>query len=47
MPSRQPTWAGFFVLGNVVLVTVISTIFIGWISVAAGAFEIVHAFWTK
>lgn len=39
--------AGFFVLGNVVLVTVISTIFIGWISIAAGAFEIVHAFWTK
>jgi len=39
--------AGFFALGNVVLVTVISTIFIGWISIAAGAFEIVHAFWTK
>ena len=39
--------AGFFVLGNVVLVTVISTIFIGWISIVAGAFEIVHAFWTK
>jgi uncharacterized membrane protein HdeD (DUF308 family) len=39
--------AGFFVLGNVVLATVISTIFIGWISIVAGAFEIVHAFWTK
>ena len=39
--------AGFFVLGDVVLATVISTIFIGWISIVAGAFEIVHAFWTK
>ena len=29
------------------LVTVISTIFIGWVSIIAGAFEIVHAFWTK
>ena len=39
--------AGFFVLGDVMLVTVISTIFIGWVSIFAGAFEIVHAFWTK
>jgi uncharacterized membrane protein HdeD (DUF308 family) len=39
--------AGILVLGDVVLVTVISTIFIGWVSIAAGAFEIVHAFWTK
>jgi uncharacterized membrane protein HdeD (DUF308 family) len=39
--------AGILVLGDVVLVTVISTIFIGWISIAAGAFEIIHAFWTK
>ncbi len=39
--------AGFLVLGDVMLVTVISTIFIGWVSIIAGAFEIVHAFWTK
>ena len=39
--------AGFLVLGDVVLVTVISTMFIGWISIIAGAFEVIHAFWTK
>jgi uncharacterized membrane protein HdeD (DUF308 family) len=39
--------AGFLVLGDVVLVTVVSTIFIGLMAIAAGAFEIIHAFWTK
>lgn len=39
--------AGFLVLGDVVLFTVISAIFIGWTAIVAGAFEIVHAFWTK
>jgi len=39
--------AGFLVLGDVMLVTVISTMFIGMISIAAGGFEIIHAFWTK
>jgi uncharacterized membrane protein HdeD (DUF308 family) len=39
--------AGFLVLGDVVLVTVISTIFIGMMSIATGAFEVIHAFWTK
>ena len=39
--------AGFFVLGDVMLVTVISTMFIGWVSMFTGVFEIVHAFWTK
>ncbi len=39
--------AGFLVLGDVMLVTVISTMFIGWVSIAAGAFEVIHAFWTK
>lgn len=39
--------AGFLVLGDVMLVTVISTIFIGMMSIAAGAFEVIHAFWTK
>ena len=35
------------VLGDIMLVTLISTIFIGWVSIFTGAFEIVHAFWTK
>ena len=39
--------AGFLILGDVMLVTVVSTIFIGWVSIFAGVFEIVHAFWTK
>jgi uncharacterized membrane protein HdeD (DUF308 family) len=39
--------AGVLVLGDVVLVTVISTMFIGWMSIAVGAFEVIHAFWTK
>jgi uncharacterized membrane protein HdeD (DUF308 family) len=39
--------AGLFVLGDVVLATLISTIFIGIMALVAGAFEIVHAFWTK
>jgi uncharacterized membrane protein HdeD (DUF308 family) len=39
--------AGFSVLGDIVLFTVISTIFIGLMSIVAGAFEVIHAFWTK
>ena len=39
--------AGFFVLGDVVFFTLISTIFIGWMAIVTGAFEIIHAFWTK
>ena len=39
--------AGFFVLGDVVFFTLISTIFIGWMAIFTGAFEIIHAFWTK
>lgn len=39
--------AGLMVLGDVALFTVISTIFIGWVAIFAGGFEIVHAFWTK
>jgi uncharacterized membrane protein HdeD (DUF308 family) len=39
--------AGFMVLGDVVLFTVISALFIGWMAIAVGAFEIVHAFWTR
>lgn len=39
--------AGILVLGDIMMVTMISTIFIGWVSIIAGAFEIVHAFWTK
>jgi uncharacterized membrane protein HdeD (DUF308 family) len=39
--------AGILVLGDITLVTLISTMFIGWVSIIVGAFEIVHAFWTK
>jgi uncharacterized membrane protein HdeD (DUF308 family) len=39
--------AGLLVLGDVVLVTMISTMFIGWVAIITGAFEIIHAFWTK
>jgi uncharacterized membrane protein HdeD (DUF308 family) len=39
--------AGFLVLGDVVFFTLISTIFIGWMAIFTGAFEIIHAFWTK
>lgn len=36
--------AGIFVLGDVVLASVISAIFIGWAILIAGVLEIVHAF---
>jgi len=39
--------AGILVLGDIMLVTLISTIFIGWVSIFTGGFEVVHAFWTK
>lgn len=39
--------AGVLVLGDIAVATLISTIFIGWVAIVAGAFEIVHAFWTK
>lgn len=39
--------AGTLVLSDIVLFTVVSTIFIGWMALAVGAFEVVHAFWTK
>jgi uncharacterized membrane protein HdeD (DUF308 family) len=39
--------AGVFVLGDVVLATLLSTVFVGAVAVVAGGFEIVHAFWTK
>jgi uncharacterized membrane protein HdeD (DUF308 family) len=39
--------AGIVVLGDVVLVTVISAVVIGVTAIIAGAFEIFHAFWTK
>ena len=39
--------AGIIVLGDVVLVSVISTMFIGWAAIVIGAFEVIHAFWTK
>ncbi len=36
--------AGAFVLGDAVLASVVSAIFIGWVIVIAGILEIVHAF---
>ena len=39
--------AGIVVLGDVVLAAIVSAIFIGICAVAAGVFEIFHAFWTK
>lgn len=53
-----PTWVrvllgivlilgGLFVLGDVALATFISTLFIGYTAIVVGAFEIIHAFWTK
>jgi uncharacterized membrane protein HdeD (DUF308 family) len=56
--SAPPLWArillgvvfivaGILVLGDLTLATLISTLFIGAMAIAAGAFEIVHAFWTK
>jgi uncharacterized membrane protein HdeD (DUF308 family) len=38
---------GLLVLADVGLFTVISAIFIGWTAIVVGAFEIVHAFWTR
>jgi uncharacterized membrane protein HdeD (DUF308 family) len=56
--STPPTWvrillgvvlvlAGLFVLGDVTLATLVSTLFIAAMAIVAGAFEIIHAFWTK
>ncbi|WEX10751.1 HdeD family acid-resistance protein [Chelativorans sp. AA-79] len=53
-----PTWlrvllgivlivGGIFVLGDVALATLVSTLFIGITAIVVGAFEIIHAFWTK
>ena len=56
--SVPPTWlrillgivlilGGVFVLGDVALATLVSTLFIGYTAIIVGAFEILHAFWTK
>jgi uncharacterized membrane protein HdeD (DUF308 family) len=53
-----PTWicvllgvifllAGLVVLGDVVAATIVSAVLIGACAIVGGAFEIVHAFWTK
>jgi len=39
--------AGILVLGDVMIATLLSAMFIGVMAIIAGAFEIVHAFWTK
>lgn len=57
-PGALPVWVrvllgivfilvGLFVLGDVVLATIISTIVIGLCAIIGGVFEIIHAFWTK
>jgi uncharacterized membrane protein HdeD (DUF308 family) len=56
--SVPPTWvrlllgivliiAGILVLGDIAIATLISAFVIGFIAVVVGAFEIIHAFWTK
>jgi uncharacterized membrane protein HdeD (DUF308 family) len=53
-----PTWlrvllgivmilGGIFVLGDIALATLFSTLFIGFTAIVVGAFEVIHAFWTK
>jgi uncharacterized membrane protein HdeD (DUF308 family) len=53
-----PTWlrvllgivlivGGLFVLGDIGLATLVSTLLIGFTAIVVGAFEIIHAFWTK
>ncbi|WP_347341888.1 DUF308 domain-containing protein [Bradyrhizobium ottawaense] len=39
--------AGLLALGDLAFATVVSVKLIGLIAIAAGAFEIAHAFWTK
>lgn len=38
---------GLFVLGDIALATLVSTLFIGYTAIVIGAFEVVHSFWTK
>ena len=38
---------GVLVLGDVALATLVSTLFIGFTAIVVGAFEILHAFWSK
>jgi uncharacterized membrane protein HdeD (DUF308 family) len=38
---------GLFVLGDIALATFVSVLFIGFTAIAVGAFEVIHAFWTK
>jgi len=57
-PSPAPFWlcallgavmiaAGVFALGDIAFATLISVKLIGLTAIAAGGFEIVHAFWTR
>jgi len=56
--SVPPTWirvllgivlilAGILVLGDIAVATLISAFIIGVIAIIGGAFEVIHAFWTK
>jgi uncharacterized membrane protein HdeD (DUF308 family) len=53
-----PTWlrillgivlilGGLFVLGDIAFATLVSALFIGVTAIVVGAFEIIHAFWSK
>ncbi|MGX5732922.1 HdeD family acid-resistance protein [Bosea thiooxidans] len=56
--QAPPTWlrvllgivlilGGIFVLGDIALATLVSALLIGFTAIVVGAFEIIHAFWTK
>lgn len=56
--SKPPTWirlvlglvlalGGLVALGDVTLATTVSTLLIGAVAIGVGAFEIIHAFWTR
>lgn len=58
LSTPPPTWlrlllgiililGGLFVLGDLALATLVSTLFIGVTAIVVGAFEIIHAIWTK
>ena len=38
---------GLFVLGDVALATLVSTLLVGLTAIVVGAFEIIHAFWSR
>lgn len=58
LPRPAPLWiccllgivmigAGLLAIGDIAFATIVSVKLIGFAAIAAGAFEILHAFWTK